>query len=78
MPRVSNVKKRVHERLTTTSGFKTGRIRPEEYGAQIGWWWFYKYGKPKKKRVINQQWVRLTCSLVLMVGCGRYQARSLS
>ena len=53
MPRVSNVKKRVHERLTTTSGFKTGRIRPEEYGAQIGWWWFYKYGKPKKKRVIN-------------------------
>ena len=51
--KVSNVQRRIHEKLTTTSGFKTGRIRPEEYGAQIGWWSFYKFGKPKKKRVIN-------------------------
>tara|TARA_R110000824_G_scaffold192464_1_gene374614 strand:- start:4052 stop:4969 length:918 start_codon:yes stop_codon:yes gene_type:complete len=46
-------KKRTHEKLNTTSAYRSGRIRPEEYGAQIGWWSFYRYGKARKKRVIN-------------------------
>ena len=59
-------KKRVHEKLTTTKSFESGRVRPEEHGATLGYWSFYKYGKPRRKKVINLGPVMLGTEVYLL------------